>query len=455
MDRIKKFFSSTRLAVVLLVILAITSIMGTIIIQNGPQEVYLNKYGPGLFYFFRLLSLTDLYHSWWFFGILATLSINLGFCSLNRLPSLLRLFAQPKKGVEAQYILGLPLKNKAVYSVNMDRVSNLLRERLEEKNYHLLLTDQKPAEVSIFAEKGRLGRLGPYITHLSILLILLGGMIGGLWGFKEYVEIDEGDTVSIPHTGFRLRLEDFEVEYYPDSKMPKDYKSALAIIDGGKEVLRKTIEVNHPLIYKGIWLYQSSYGLGEVKVVTINVAKSDTKPGQDFRAKTGETFDIPGTDLKVKVARFVPDFVMAGSEVYSRSEEPDNPAAQLEVYEKGKLKLTQWVFYKFPDYHQSQEIDRQFKLSGFEASHYSGLMIVKDPGVAVVWTGCGLLVAGLMATFFISHRRLWVILRKTGKKKMLILIGGKTNKDRPGFEEEFSQIICKREHRTQNTEHRA
>ena len=440
MDRIKKFFSSTRLAVVLLVILALISIVGTIIIQNGSQEIYVDKYGPGLFYFFKLFSLTDLYHSWWFLGILALLSINLGLCSLNRLPSLLRLFAQPKKGVEDQYILGLPLQNKAVYSVNMDRAFTLLEEKLGEKNYRLLLTGRQPADVSIFAEKGRLGRLGPYITHLSILLILLGGMIGGLLGFKEYVEIDEGDTVSIPHAGFGLRLEDFALAYYPDSKMPKDYKSALVVINGGKEVLRKTIEVNHPLIYKGIWIYQSSYGLGRVETLTINVAKSDTMPGQDFRAKTGETFSIPGTDLKVKVARFVPDFVMAGSEVYSRSQEPDNPAAQLEVYEKDKLKLTRWVFYKFPDYHQNQEIDRQFKLSGFEALHYSGLMIVKDPGVAVVWTGCGLLVAGLMATFFISHRRLWAILRKTGEKKTLILIGGRTNKDRLRFEEEFSLI---------------
>lgn len=99
-----------------------------------------------------------------------------------------------------------------------------------------------------------------YLLHSSILLILLGAIIGSTTGFKEYLEISQGQIVDVLHSGFQVKLEEFNIEYYPNSQMPKDYKSTLTIIEKGKDILTKTIEVNHPLSYKGVWFYQSSYG---------------------------------------------------------------------------------------------------------------------------------------------------------------------------------------------------
>lgn len=63
--------------------------------------------------------------------------------------------------------------------------------------------------------------------------------------------------------------------------MIKDYKSNLTIIEDAKEILTKTIEVNHPLSYKGMSFYQASYGVDKIKEVIL------TMQGRDFRVKTG------------------------------------------------------------------------------------------------------------------------------------------------------------------------
>jgi cytochrome c biogenesis protein len=442
MANIKKFFTSTKSAIALLTITALASIIGTIIPQNAPEHAYINKYGEGVYYFFRLFSITDIYHSFWFIGILVLLSINIIICSINRFSSIRKLFTTHKKEIDEQYILRLPLKNKFDDSKEIDDVYNSLIFRLHKKNYHLKTINHKPTKIIISGEKGKLGKLGSYITHLSILIILLGGIIGGVLGFKEYVEINEKDTIDVPHTDFSLRVDDFDIEFYPNSKMPKDYKSTLTIIDDGRKVLTKTIEVNHPLIYKGVWFYQSSYGIAGVNGVTINLRKKDDN-WQKFNVKIGKSFNIPQTNITIKVAQFLPDFAIAEDRIYSRSNELNNPAVELEGYEGKRLKFSRWVFYNFPEYHSKKDVGFEFRLIGFDTTQYTGLQIVKDPGVPVVWVGCGLLMIGLILSFFIFHRRIWVVLKKEGEKTT-ILIGGLTNKNKFDFEREFSELIGKK-----------
>ncbi|MFH1449145.1 MAG: cytochrome c biogenesis protein ResB [bacterium] len=441
MDKIKKFFSSIKVTIALLIILTLSSIIGTIIPQNGEEQAYINKYGESLSYVFTLLSITDLYHSWWFIGILALLNLNIIVCTLHRLPSVFKLINRPKKEIDTQYISSLPLNSRNFYPLDIVDARNFLTDRLRKKNYHLSVISQKPTEITLFAEKGRFGRMGSFIIHSGIFIILSGGVIGGLFGFKEYLEINEKEIVTVPHTDFRLRVDDFNVEFYPASKMPKDYKSTLTIIDEGKDILTKTIEVNHPLVYKGVWFYQTSYGVGEVKGISINVQKSNNDKGQDFTVKTGESIIIPQTNFSFKMAQFLPDFIMERTKIYSISKELNNPAAKLNVYKEGKFIFTQWVFYNFPDFHPLKvDTELKFKLVGFDAPQYTGLKIVKDPGVPIVWTGCGLLIIGLILSFFVFHRRLWIILTKKDKDTTA-LIGGTTNKNRFDFEQEFGELV--------------
>jgi len=324
-DRIlKRFFSSPKLTFIFLIILALISIIGTILPQNANHYFYLEKYGANLYSLFKVLSLIDLYHSWWFIGLLGFLSLNIIFCSLNRF----------KKG-----------------------------------------------------------KIGYFITHISILIILLGGIIGNLAGFKEYIYLAEEEVRQVPHTDFYIKLNKFWLEYYPHSQMIKDYKSNITIIEDGREILSKTIEVNHPLLYKGIRFYQMSYEIDRIKKVTISIQ------GKDFRLKIGKKVRIPRTNLVVKAVDFIPDFVMDEEKVFSRSNELKNPAVLLEVYQNATLEYKEWVFYKFPELHHHYKHRIKFILKDFYPSYSTGLQIVKDPGVKIVWVGCVLLIVGLIISF--------------------------------------------------------
>ncbi len=320
----KKFFSSPKLTFILLIILALVSIIGTIIPQNAEPCFYLEKYGHNLYSLFKALSLIDVYHSWWFIGLLGFLSLDIIICSLNRFKTAWK------------------------------------------------------------------GKLGSFIIHLSILIILLGGIISSLVGFKEYLYLKEAEVSQVPQTNFYIKLNKFWLEYYSDSRVIKDYKSNLTIIEDGKEILAKTIEVNYPLSYKRIRFYQANYGIDTINEVTIAIQ------GKDFRVKIGEEFGFPDADLKIKVADFVPDFAIDEGKVFSRSNELDNPAVLLEVYEDATLKYKKWVFYKFPGFHHKDEKDTKFILKDFHPSYYTGLQVVKDPAREVVWIGCILLMIGLI-----------------------------------------------------------
>ncbi|MFH1897936.1 MAG: cytochrome c biogenesis protein ResB [Candidatus Desantisbacteria bacterium] len=236
-------------------------------------------------------------------------------------------------------------------------------------------------------------RMGSYLFHLGILVILSGGMMGSLMGFEEDVKIREGKIASLLHSDLKIKLHNFTIEYYPDSLMPKDYKSKLTIIESGREVKTMAIEVNHPLIYKGVWFYQSSYGQDGVRSVNLNVN------GVDWTGRLGENFRIPKTSLVVKPVQFLFDFSLYGDKAYSKTEEANNPAVKLEVYDGERLKFSQWVFSKFPDYHQKEK-GIKFRLTGFTAIPYSGIHVVKDPGLVVFWIGCCLFLVGIVISFF-------------------------------------------------------
>lgn len=301
--------------------------MGSIIPQNANPYFYLQKYGANLYTLFNILSIIDLYHSWWFIGLLGFLSLNIIICSLNRF------------------------------------------------------------------KKGKIGYL---ITHLSILIILSGSIIGNLAGFKDYLYLTEQETKRVPQTNFYIKLNKFWLEYYPDLQMIKNYKSKVTILEEGREILSKTIEVNHPLEYKGIRFYQASYEIDRIKEITLSTE------GKDFRVKIGQEVRIPQTDLVVKATDFVADFVMEEGKVFSRSNELNNPAVLLEVYQNATFKYKEWVFYKFPEFHHTDKKRLKFILKDFHPSYTTGLQIVKDPGVKVVWIGCVLLMIGLIISFTTS-----------------------------------------------------
>jgi cytochrome c biogenesis protein len=308
------------------------------------------------------------------------------------------------------------------------------QETVQEETLHL------------FCEKSKYARLGVYIIHLSVLVILLGGVLGSLFGFRGNLIIAEGhrsrevvlqSNSTVHELDFDVRCDAFEVTYYPNGA-PKDYKSTLTILEGDTPKLSKVIEVNHPLGYKGLTFYQSTWGtLSEVLLAV--KPKGDKTPATEFRVEEGGSFTIPGTGLTVKLNRFFTDFIIEEGRPINRSAAPNNPAAELRIYEKGQLRDRAWVFKNFPGFHGSRDLEYEFTIKGFDQKKYTGLQVTRDPGVPVVWVGCTLMMLGILFTFFLSHRKVWVRIRPAGQETELVLAGS-PSKNRLGFEKEFERL---------------
>ena len=186
-------FRSLKLTISLLILLAILSIIGTVITQNATRPEYIQRYGIGLYEVLNFFNLFDMYHSWWFSAILLLLVINLITCSLHRLPGILSQISRGSGELEDKTVKALPYVEK-IRIQDPTKKEEDIQSSLKKwfKNWGRIETEKT---ITLFSEKGRFSRLGVPITHLSILIILIGGIIGSLYGFKGHVNILEGETV--------------------------------------------------------------------------------------------------------------------------------------------------------------------------------------------------------------------------------------------------------------------
>ena len=267
MDRVWDFFISVKLAIITLIVLASTSILGTIIEQNQPPEKYHQIYEDWAFALMDRMNLFDMYHSKWFLLMLVLFTVNLTCCTIDRFPKMLKVVRNPRTKLDGSLEKSLSLLDRWKRKGTLPEWAGKYTEALSGSFAKPTVTEDG-GEVHLYAETGVASRFGVYVTHLSIVIIFIGAIVGNVAGFKGYVNIPEGESITqvpvrggiqMQDLGFTVRCNAFSLETYP-SGQPKAYKSDLSIIDGGREVLRKTIVVNDPLQYKGIWFYQSSYG---------------------------------------------------------------------------------------------------------------------------------------------------------------------------------------------------
>ena len=426
--------SSVRLTILLLIVLAVASIFGTLIPQNATPEEYLRIYKVSTYKILRILGFLDMYHAGWFVFLLALLSLNLMVCSLRRWPSIRKFFSLPEiKLGEGQW--------KGIAPGRRFSLSLSARDALAEIQSILSRTFAKPRVLQeeglgyLFAEKGKLSRLGFYCIHLSILVILLGAMIGSFYGFRGYVNITEGESADrvflrsgqqVEPLGFKVRLDQFSVSFYPTGA-PREFKSTVTILEGSQKVLTEPIRVNEPLTYKGISLYQSSYGVASVEKAVLDVMERSSRRGFALSLQPGARTEIPGTPHSLVLDRFIPDLQGMGPAFQGRLLEGERPVENLVILQN------------HPEFISKMPGRYEFRVREIQPRYYSGLQVNKDPGVWVVWAGCLLMMAGFYMTFFMSHRRIWIRMMEK-KEETQVEIAGSSHRNRSEFEKEMDRI---------------
>jgi len=434
-----EFFCSLKLSIVLLIGLALTSIIGTVVPQGNIPPEYLQTISEAKFKLYQSLSFFDMYHSWWFMLLLYLLTVNLVACSIKRLPRVWKMVSEPQlimdEGLEKSLSNTYEFKVSGDAGAQKEKLKNFLKSTLGEP-----VVTEKDGVCHLFVQKNPWCRLGVYVVHLSIIVIFIGALLGSFFGYKAFVNIPEGETIDTVYTqkekpiklGFGLRCESFSVSYY-NTGAPKEFKSVLTVLENGQPVPgltnRPTI-VNDPLSYKGITFYQSSYGQsGEGAAYHFNLRRRgssgegvhvDMKKGDVATISGGATLEVIESTQDVR--QFMPEFT--------------GPAAKVRLTTPGKGSESFVVFKNHPEVEEQRGGDIIVGYLGSDEKLYTGLQVAKDPGVWVVWSGCALMVIGIIMAFFMSHKRVWIRL-VNGRAVM----GGTASKNPAAFEQHFESLV--------------
>jgi len=454
-----KIFVSVKLTVFLLLSLAATSIIGTVIPQKADPEIYFHKFGPFLFRLFEVLGIFDMYHAWWFHLLLFFLITNIVVCSIDRLSGTWKVVF-PKKNT---FNLARFEKLKKKEQFSIDASPGELEGKFTafaEKKFSRPQVDKTGDGFVVFAEKGRWTRLGVYIVHMSVILLIIGAIIGSLFGFKGFVNIPEGESVDsvrirnssrVQPLGFTIRNEDFDISFY-DTGAPKEFRSSLTILENDQVVLKKDIIVNDPLRYKGISIFMASYGemapekeaAHDFSTENIHVNFTILASGMVYKRKAeiGKPVSIPEGLGTFTLTAFNPAAEFRGQNIGAAlmgtlslaKGEPVEVLLPLHFPNFDKMRRGA-VVISVAD--QKKETFSPMKKE--DVRYYSGLEVNRDPGVWVVYSGFIIMILGCFITFFMSHQQICIDVKHVGNKSM-VRVMGTANKNKIGMQRQVEKI---------------
>ncbi len=433
---ILNFFSSVKLAITLFILLAATSIIGTVLPQGETLQFYLENFGPTYFKIIKSLQLYDTYHSWWYLSLLGLFSINLIVCTIRRLPYTMRLYKRDALDLSMDDLTRRPFKK--IWKLRPDKGDKELYQRIKAVfqgvGGRIRMKQNVQGGDLFLIEKGKWNYWGVYFIHVSILVIFAGAVYGTFTGFKGRIMLLEGESTNqvmkVDQAGniqkiplnFSIRCNKFRVEFYP-SGAPKLFQSDLSILKDGKEVKKKSILVNDPLSYNGITFYQSTYQAMPEAIVKI------TSPDGKQRLLHVTAFDRamwPETGLILGLIKYLPNVHGA-------------PAARIYIGEPSGNGEALWLLQGHDKEYKVGDSIFRISLVGGGEKYMTGLQVKKDPGVWMVWLGCTLLILGFAVVFWVPHQRYWLWMGK-GSDNLKIVLAGQTNKNRISFEKHFRKL---------------
>ena len=310
LDETVELVSSMRFAISLLTLIAIASVIGTVLQQNQPMTNYVNQFGPFWFEVFGKLGLYNVYASPWFLVTLVVLIVSTGLCVVRNAPRMLRDMRSWRDNVREDSLRNF--HHKLAWQAPLDRAALAEQSalRLRHAGYATRIID-KDSGILVTAKKGAGNKFGYIFAHSAIIVILLGGMLDSelpirvqqwIFGktpfsgdgmiaeipaqhrlgvgnptFRGNTAIAEGQSsrtailnqpsgVLIQELPFAIELKKFHIDFY-STGMPKLFASDVVVRDlENGHTFPATIKVNQPLIYKGIAVYQSSFDDGGSKL---------------------------------------------------------------------------------------------------------------------------------------------------------------------------------------------
>jgi len=446
--KIWQTLGAIKTGVILLILVVILSAAGTVILQRPATDAdeMQRAYSPQMLRLLDGLGLTDVFHAWWFVLLLTLVSLAIISASIQRFPNAWRFFSRPYKSPDETFRKALPhhvlipIKNEEAALSVAERVfhkAGLGPERIVHKD-----------SFSLFGERNRLSEMAVYIVHASLLLIFLGGIVDALYGWRGFVTLTRGQQSSQvqPQNGrtrnlpFAVRCDGAGQENYTDGS-PKRWWSDLSVLKNGQVILRKQIVVNDPLVYGGVRFYQASYGpTGKLDRLVLTATPRDGHAPKDITIGLDQTLPLD-PDTTVRLAEFIPDYVVRDGQVYARSNDLENPAAHLVVESKKSGDPVDVWLPPIEGLEQNASSPYTFEGKDIQMAHFTGLEVSHEPGQWGVWAGVVVMGLGLALVFYFVHIRVWAVPVRDPRGQLMLWIGGTANKNKDVFEQRFRKLV--------------
>ncbi|RLQ95052.1 cytochrome c biogenesis protein ResB [Falsibacillus albus] len=468
-DKIWNFFSSVKVGIWLIVVTLIASAVGTILPQQmyippsvDPASYYADTYGwAGKVYY--TLGFNNLYGSWWYLILIASIGISLVICSLDRVIPLYKALKKQRVTRHEGF-----LKRQRVFGTSQIEKSDdefiRVKEKLKEKRYQI-----REENGNILAEKGRFSRWGPYINHIGLIIFLIGAMMRFIPGMyvDKVLWIREGERKVLPgtHEQYYLKNDKFILQTYDKQKdsavfneaidrvgtIAKNYQSNVELFkrekgelpgeENLKKIKSKKIKVNQPLTFDHYAVYQVDFKMNEFQAMSFDLMNKDT--GKKFgKIKVDlfnpkDSYDLGGGH-KIELMGYYPDFsgFSKSGEPKTKSPVPNNPAFLFNMitpeHPKGEV--------SFVAIKQNVEPfgNNEYKMSfaGLDTRNVSALAVKKDLTLWVIALGGIIFMIGVAQGAYWNHRRIW--LQRKGQK---VILAAHTNKNWYGLKKDISYVI--------------
>ena len=425
--RVVGWISDLRVAIVLLLVIAVTSGVGTAIPQREPADLYHRLYDPqpwlGLLNGDGVLALQldHVYSSGWFLGLLAWLALALLLCSWRRqwpaLQAALRWidYSTPRQLSKLSVAETLSTNTP---KASLDQLAGLL----QSQGWQIQRHDDRLA-----ARKGLLGRVGPLLVHAGMVVLMLGAAWGALGGQRAEQYLAPGRSLELMDSRgssqLTLALDHFSIQRDPAGR-PEQFTSQLRILEGdgsGGSLLKQAeISVNHPLRFQGVTLYQADWALA---TISLQLGKSPLLelPLQSF-PQLGE--QIWGIVLPTRPDGSEPVLLSLGSE-----------QGPVEIYGADGISLARLA----PGGAAVEVKGLPIRVESVLPA--SGILLKRDPGVPLVYAGFAIALAGgglsLLAT-----RQLWAIAEQADGQAGQLHVAGLCNRNLTGFAAELPQMLA-------------
>jgi len=417
-----RLLADLRFAIFILLIISFCSILGTIIEQDQPIEIYKRNYpllNPvgGWVSWDRILwlGLDHIYQTWWFLTLIFLFGLSLTLCSL------LQQFPLLKIARRCQFFRMTEQFYKLKFSTILASASlNKTLSYIKKTNYSIF--QQKNV---IYSYKGLIGRLAPIVVHFSMILVLMGTIVGSLFGFKaqEIAPTTENFHIqNIINNGpltrlsqITTRVNSFWITYTKQRTVFQFYSDLSILKKNGNELYQQTICVNAPLIDNNIYYYQTDWNIVGLRFKNLNdgIVEYPVNFFLNQGSKLWGTWVSNNTLNSISNSGLL--LILDNLEGYcSLYNEQNQFLGNLELHEPISLKKSVILL---------------------QIICATGLQVKNDPGLAIIYGGFFLLMISAL-TSYITYSQIWIV-----QKNKKLFIGGTTNRDVFEFELEFFKLI--------------